>query len=252
MLSLSSFRQNEIRREINGKLLTSTTENMFLETVYVYNKQSRNGVLSDSLGNFKIAVRVGDTVAVSAVHIEPNFIVVERMHLNDWFIGISTKLNRQYLDEVLLSNRSLTGALLLDLTQLPTNSIITSTDLGFPVPKITGTIEERMISSMKISTSGIPLDIVFAALNGELKQLKKRISVDKKAAAYERVLNRMPNSFYTTSLGLKEQDIPHFIDFCQIEKSIPDLEKLTIEEFTEYLGQQISAYRVAFPERVKE
>lgn len=249
MLPVFCFGQNEIRKEIKGKLLTSTTKDMFLEAVYVYNKQSGRGILSDSLGNFKLAVRQGDTVAISALHIDPNEIVIERMHLNDGFFSIAVNLSTEYLEEILLSNRSLTGNLSLDLILLPTESVITTADLGFPAPKITRTKGEQLLASMKTGSSGIPLDILFASLNGELKEIKRRIAVEKKISQDKRILNRLPVSYYTNTLNIKEEDIPHFIDFCQRETDLTYLESLSIEEFAELLNQNLEVYKNTFPKR---
>lgn len=111
---LISYGQVIPSQELKGKLLPES-KNLHLESIYVYSKQSKKGILSDSLGNFILALRLGDTVVASAMQIEPSEIVVKEMHLKDVFITLPVQVSVEYLKEVQLSNRSLTGNLDLDL-----------------------------------------------------------------------------------------------------------------------------------------
>lgn len=177
LFPIFSFGQNQTRKEIKGKLLPAK-DKMYLETVYVFNKQAGAGILSDSDGNFKLAMRIGDTIAVSAIHVADSELVIEQMHLNDAFITLAVEPSMEYLSEVRLSNRNLTGNLDLDMKRLPITKIITSADLGFPVPANTMTIGERKLNSV---TAG-PVELLVAALTGELKMIKRRIAIEKEMA----------------------------------------------------------------------
>lgn len=46
-----TYGQKTLHKEVNGKLLTSMSS-LTMETIYLYNKQSKKGVLSDSSGKF--------------------------------------------------------------------------------------------------------------------------------------------------------------------------------------------------------
>lgn len=239
-----SFAQNNPRQEINGKLLPST-ENLFLETVYVYNKQSGKGILSDSLGNFKLNLRQGDTVAISAMHIEPKELVVEKMHLNDAFVTLAIKPNIEYLKEVRLTNRSLTGSLDVDMKMLAVKPVITSADLGFPVSTETMTKGERMLNSYSSS----PTELLFAALTGELKKAKRRVAIEKREGKIHYISRRMPSTFYTSNLKLAQHNILHFLEFCESKNDLDYLASISIDEFIEALERYAVLYKESYPER---
>lgn len=241
----ASLAQDNSRQEIKGKLLPAT-DNLFLETVYVYNKQSGKGILSDSLGNFKLTLRQGDTIAISAIHTEANELVVEKMHLNDAFITLPVKASNEYLKEVRLSNRSLTGSLSMDMKKLATEEVVTSADLGFPVSPITMTKGERMLGSYSSS----PTELLFAALTGELKKVKRRVAADKREGKRQHIIKRMPNKFYTSNLKITDQNISHFIDFCESENDLDSLINMSINDFVEILEKYAMLYKENYPERL--
>src|SRR5690625_3540145 len=141
-----SYGQNTPRLEISGKLLPAN-RNLDLETIYIYNKVSGKGILSNSLGDFKLSMRLGDTIIASAMQIEPSELVIKEMHLNDEFVTITVQASMEYLEEVRLSNRSLTGNLNLDLQMLPIEPVFTSADLGFPSLGPDMTKGERVLAS---------------------------------------------------------------------------------------------------------
>lgn len=239
-----SFAQNKPRQEISGKLLPAT-ENLFLETVYVYNKQSGKGILSDSLGDFKLALRQGDTIAISAMHIEPSELVIKKMHLNDAFVTLSIKASIEYLKEVRVSNRSLTGNLDLDMKKLPLKPVVTSADLGFPVSPETMTKGERILNSYTSS----PTELLFAALTGELEKAKRRVAIEKREGKIQYIIRRMPHTFYTSNLKVETQNIPHFLEFCESEYNLDYLISMPIDVFIETLGKYAVLYKESYPER---
>lgn len=239
-----SYGQEVPRQEISGMLLPAS-KNLHLESIYVYNKQTRKGILSDSLGNFKLPLRIGDTIVASAMQIEPNEIVIERMHLNDAFITLSIQANMEYLKEVRLSNRSLTGNLDLDMKMIATEPVITSADLGFPVTTNDMTKGERMLSSYSSS----PTELLMAALTGQLQMIKRRVALEKLEGKRQYVRKRMPNSYYTRNLKVIPENIPHFLDFCESKNDIEVLMSMSINDFIELLEEYAVLYKDNYPER---
>ncbi|HLW15318.1 MAG TPA: hypothetical protein VKX30_07480 [Flavobacteriaceae bacterium] len=239
-----SYGQDTPRQEIDGKLLVES-KNLHLGSIYVYNKQSKKGILSDSLGDFRLALRLGDTVVASAMQIEPSQIVVEEMHLNDAYITFPIQANIEYLEEVRLSNRSLTGNFDLDMKMLKTKPIVTSGDLGFPVPTYNMTVGERMLGSYTSS----PAELLFAALSGELKKIKRRIALEKLEGKRRDLRKRMPNSYYSRELKIISENIPHFLEFCESRKDIDTLISMSTYDFIELLEKTAALYKDNFPER---
>lgn len=243
-ITFISYGQIAPRQEIRGKLLPAT-KNLNLETIYVYNKQSKKGVLSDSLGYFNLTMRIGDTIIASAMQIETSELVIKQMHLNDKFITLPIHANMEYLEEVRLSNRSLTGNLDLDLRLLPTEPVVTSSDLGFPETQNDMTKSERLLSSYTSS----PIELLMATLTGELKQIKQRIAIENREKKRQYVIKRMPSHFYTKTLKMASINIPHFIDFCESEKELDELIRIPIDEFVEFLQKTAIVYKDNYPDR---
>lgn len=238
-----SFAQSDSRIGIKG-LLLPTSEDLFLESIHVYNKQSGKGILSDSDGNFKLNLQLGDTIAVSAIHIEPIELVVEQMHLNDAFITIAIHPNMEHLKEVRLTNRSLTGNLGLDMKTIPTEPVITSMDLGYAPSTDIMTKGERDISY--ISSSSI--NLLYAVLSGEMQNAKRRLAIEKRKRQQSVILKKVPLSFYKNQLKIVATDIPHFLEFCETEQDIDNIAQMEVFALIEFLEKTAVLYRESYPE----
>lgn len=243
-IAFITYGQNTPRQEVSGKLLP-TTKNLDLETIYIYNKLSGKGILSNSQGDFKITLGLGDTIVASAMQIEPSELVIKQMHLNDGFITLPIQANMEYLEEVRLSNRSLTGNLDLDMRLITTEPVVTSADLGFPVTQNDMTKGERMLSSFTSS----PVELLLAALSGNLEQAKRRVALEKLEGKRRYFRERVPNSFYISNLKIIPKNIPHFIDFCESENDLDLLIEMPITEFIEFLQRTAVLYKDNYPER---
>ena len=238
------YGQQNPRKEITGKLLPAT-KNLDLETIYVYNKTSGKGILSNFEGNFKLAMRLGDTIIASAMQIDPSELVIKEMHLNDGFITLAIQADMEYLEEVRLSNRSLTGNLDLDMKMLSTKPVITSADLGFAVTQNDRTTGERMLSSYTSS----PVEFLLAALSGNLKQARQRVELEKYESNRQFFIKRMPTQFYTNNLKIPTDNIPHFIEYCESKEEIGKLISMPIDELVEFLQKTAVLYKDNYPER---
>lgn len=244
IIPIISYGQETPRPETNGKLLPES-KNLHLESIYVYNKQSKKGVLSDSHGDFKLAFRLGDTIVASAMQIEPSQMVVKEMHLKDAFITLPIHASIEYLEEVRLSNRSLTGNFDLDMKLLKTEPVITSGDLGYPVPSNNMTVGERILASYTSS----PTELLMAALTGQLQMIKRRVAIEKLEGKRQYVRKRMPNSYYTRNLKIIPENIPHFLEFCESKRDIDELKTMSINDFIELLEKTAVLYKDNYPER---
>src|SRR5699024_1127128 len=180
------------------------------------------------------------------MQIETSELVIRQMHLNDESITLSIQANMEYLQEVRLSNRSLTGNLHLDMRMLPTESAITSSDLGYPVTQNDMSKGERMLSSHTSS----PLELLLAILSGNLEQVKRRVAIETQDRKRQYLLQRMPNHFYTKTLKLALANISHFIDFCESEKELDELITIPNDEFVDFLQKTAILYKTSYPDRL--
>lgn len=236
--------QNDARKEIEGKLL-SISDDLFLESVYIYNKQSGKGRLSDSSGDFTLSVREGDTISVSALQIKSVEMVIEKMHINDAFITLNVEPSMEYLEEILLSNRSLTGNLDLDMKNIPLEPVVTSLDLGFGPPKYDMTKGERLMHSAGSS----PIEYLMAVLSGNLAQIKRRITIEERQNKIRKITSKMPTSFYVNQLKIPRKNVPHFLEFCESINNIDRIVSMELMDFVEFMQQIVVEYKEVYPER---
>lgn len=247
-----TYGQKTLHKEVNGKLLASMSS-LTMETIYLYNKQSKKGVLSDSSGNFKLSVRLGDTIIASAMQIETKELIIEQMHLNDAYVTLSLQPNIEFLQEVRLTNRKLTGNLAFDLKTLPLRPVVTSTDLGFSSLQPYKTKGERVLDSYTPyslkSFNQLDLEWLYAAISGNLKLIKRRVTLEKRGEKQQNIIKRVPNTFYSQYLNLQPEDIPHFIGFCEFENDLDILLEMPITEYMELLEKTAVIYKNMYPER---
>lgn len=175
------------------------------------------------------------------------------MHLKDAFITLAIQANMEYLEEVRINNRNLTGNLGLDMKRIGIEPIVTSADLGFPSLGPDMTKGERLLSSYTPyslkSFNRLDVEWLYAVLSGDLKRIKHRVSLEKLEEKRLSIINRMPNSFYTNKLKVSLENILHFIEFCEAQKDLNNLINMPIIEFIELLEETIVLYKVSFPER---
>ena len=126
-----------------------------------------------TLGKFKFYLCLGDTIAVSAMQIEHNEIVVREMHLKDVFITLAIQANMEYLEEGRINNRNLAGSIGLDMRRIAKEPVVNSADLGFPSLGPDMTKIERLLSSYTPyslkSFNRLDVEWLYAVLSRDLK-----------------------------------------------------------------------------------
>jgi len=107
------YSQEEIGK---GKVITKVPE---LQAIHVINKTQNIGTITDQFGNFEIKAAIGDVMIFSSVqyYSKKHRILKEDLY-NPVEIKLETKVNE--LDEVLLSQYSLTGKIENDLQKIST------------------------------------------------------------------------------------------------------------------------------------
>lgn len=238
--------QNITRKPIKGKLLPSS-EDLILENIHIYNSQSGKGTLSNQTGDFSMKVNIQDTIVITSLQIETTKIVIEKMHLNDGLITINIEPAMEYLTEVRLSNLKLKGDLTLDAKNIALAPIVTSADLGFPAPTTEISKGMQMLSSLSSS----PLEALYAVLSGEMSKIKRRIDIEVADAKRQKVLHKVPTSFYSNQLRIPEKNIIHFIEFCEAKQNLDILVDLDSILFVEYMLELAVEYKELYPERME-
>src|SRR5690606_38695935 len=166
IISLAGYCQGEVM--LRGKIITSDDDGSF---IHVINITQKTGTTSGLTGNFEIRVHENDTLLFSAVQYERQEIIISEEIFRDKFIAVVLKEAVNQMDEMNISNLSLTGRLNSDLDQIKT---FNKYNLGIPLStKPLPSQHDRRISSASSSS----LDLLLNDLSGRLKKLKEEREV---------------------------------------------------------------------------
>ncbi len=153
---------NIFSQELILKGSISTTDDIDIEGINIYNLSTNKGTISDGNGAFRIAASLNDTLSVSAVHIQNKILVIGAEQLANKEIRINLSEKMTALGTVTL-RRSLTGYIGSDANIIPIEKPITATSIGLPnadLPQLTKTRRQ-----LYAATSG-PVDALVNMLSG--------------------------------------------------------------------------------------
>lgn len=114
MFSLQGFSQTVNRVEVAGKIIVEGSD---LSGITIYNKTAKTGTITNDYGEFKLQVALNDIIEVSALQYEDlNFEINEAILKSKRLkLFLIEEINK--LEEVVVSNNSLTGNLTVDLKE---------------------------------------------------------------------------------------------------------------------------------------
>mgnify|MGYP003919724727 FL=1 len=166
-----------------------------IEGVNIINNTTQAATVSDSDGNFSIAVHEGDVLVFSAVNLEP---VKRRISAEDLTVSslvIKMTAKEVELKEVIVNE----------------NANITAENLGIiPYGQKKYTPAERKLYTAT-STS---VDKLLNAISGRTSMLKKEVNVEKKEALFRKLEYLFEENYYTDRLKIPVDDIKGFQLFC--------------------------------------
>ena len=166
-----------------------------IEGVNIINNATQAATVSDSDGNFSIAVHEGDVLVFSAVNLEP---VKRRISAEDLTVSslvIKMTAKEVELKEVIVNE----------------NANITAENLGIiPYGQKKYTPAERKVYTAT-STS---VDKLLNAISGRTTMLKKEVNVEKKEALFRKLEYLFEENYYTDRLKIPVDDIKGFQLFC--------------------------------------
>jgi len=190
-----------------GAVLNDTIE---VSALNIVNLTLRKGAITNNNGVFEIPVRLQDTLNISAVQYESKQLIITPVIYNRKKISFYLQPKVNELDEVVVSNISLTGDLTKDLNTVPLEVFIDPKDLGIPVnARPTMTAEERRFYG---ATGGAgPLGSLINAISGRTKMLKKQLEISKFRALVEKNKDSFNDSIYIKSLDIPDELILDFV-----------------------------------------
>ncbi|MDT0686132.1 hypothetical protein [Autumnicola psychrophila] len=211
----SAWSQESIK--LQGRILNDSLEGSFINII---NTSTNRGTINSTLGVFEIVVRENDTLQFSSIQYEKLEVEISRMIFETGYLEVELIPGMNELEEVKISNISLTGNLVSDISEMD----IIEENYGF---KRIGP-DVRTVSERKLTVyGGSPVDLLLGHLNGEIKMLKKVGKNEKLRAVVEKAEKMVPFSFYTDDLKIPEANVTSFLYFCAEE---PQFKNLLSEE----------------------
>ncbi len=114
-IPLLTFAQDVKRENIKGKIIVEGND---IEGITIYNANSKKGTITDEKGEFMIAVALNDLIEVKALEYQNIDIRVNKDILDSKKLRIFLIEEINLLDEVFVKNRTLTGNLNTDVSNV--------------------------------------------------------------------------------------------------------------------------------------
>jgi hypothetical protein len=193
-----------------------------LDGVHVINNASRSYTVTNVFGEFKVKAKVNDTIIFSSILFKLKKVVVSPQDAKNKFINVALQTFVNELNEVVLG-RVLTGDLMSDVKNMGSQKQITFADVG--IPGYTGkplTQSERRLKTagdfkpimlLGLLGGSMPLDPLINAITGRTKELKTRVSIERKTLLLKRLKQTFADSFFD-QYPLPEDKKEEFFMFC--------------------------------------
>lgn len=186
------YSQGDGSRTLRGRIMVDSD---YIGQVNIVNQTLNLSTTSNEVGQFNIAVKEGDLLVFTAV----NLVTLRKYISEEDFLSgsilVEAKYNSIALDEVVIKESS-----------------ITAESLGIiPVGQKKYTQAERKLYT---ATSGGGIDGLLNAMSGRKTMLKKVVVIEKKQAAYDRLIYIFEDDFYTDKLKIATDYISGFQYYC--------------------------------------
>lgn len=197
----SLSQENILRGVVKADSLTSSSVN-------IVNLTQKIGTTNSKTGEFQIEVVVNDTLLFSAIQFEPVEIIITHEMIDERFLEVQLVERINELEEVEISNISLTGNLQHDISQMET---YTNKDFGFtysPTKRLTS-IERKLYTA-----EDGEIDALLNFISGRTKMLNIAKDKEELMKMVEMAMKAFPTSFFVDNLQIPENQIRTFIYSC--------------------------------------
>ena len=200
-------------QQIKGRILADHLQGF---AVNIVNLTQNLGTTNDDLGNFSIPAKVGDSVLFSSVQYKNRIVQITSQDMVAQDLRINLNIVREQLDEVNISNLSLSGDMSNDITGIAVKPIVNAKKLGLPTrTKKELTPAEKKWYTATTSTRGIPIDLLINSINGKLKMIKKLILIEKIEDRVKKGRRLFSDQLFIEGLKIPKQYIDDFLYFCE-------------------------------------
>lgn len=224
--------------------------NSDVENIHVINKTASRFSTTNFKGEFKILVRLGDSIQFTSVKFKTETVVVSIKHISEQKLEVFLQEQINELDQVVVG-KILTGTLESDIGNSDTKTDINFYDVGIPgykgKPK---TQSERRLHEADAGNfvyvglgMGVNLNKVLNSITGRTKMLKERVRVEANDALIRDIRDRLSKDFFANN-PLDDKHKNDFFFFCTDDpnfqlrcKDKSDLEIII------YLNEKLKEYK---------
>ena len=211
--------------------------------VHVINTSRGNAEVTDINGLFEISVSIGEKLVFSSIQYEKYELIITENIFSSKEITIYLKGFVNELDEVIVTNNSLTGNLKYDLLESGLEERKNFDDFG--IPGFKGERKEKIQNATQLllgfgTSMQIDVEALYKHISGYYKKLKKRRSLESKFLSIFSIIKFYGLIFFVENFNIDDDQVYDFILGCSENSDIiqyfnQDLHQKVIQELDTYV-----------------
>ena len=195
-------------KRVDGKIENAKD----VEGVHVLNTTSRFNSITNSIGEFYITVKPGDTLLVSSISYVPKQIVISKEVYDSGYLSITLEDLVNELDEVFLGP-NLTGDLERDLKKIKVEDQINFDDVG--IPGFKGKPEEKIVPAYTLRAPlAVDVEAIYKHLSGYYRKLRLKRKWEGQNVAASSMIHAYSPTFFMEAYKIPEDRLYDFLLFC--------------------------------------
>ena len=213
-----------------------------ISNIHVINTSRGNAEVTDINGLFEISVSIGEKLVFSSIQYEKYELIITENIFSSKEITIYLKGFVNELDEVIVTNNSLTGNLKYDLLESGLEERKNFDDFG--IPGFKGERKEKIQNATQLllglgTSMQIDVEALYKHISGYYKKLKKRRSLDSKFLSIFSIIKFYGLIFFIENYNIDNDQVYDFILGCSENSEIiyyfnKDLHQKVIQELDTY------------------
>ena len=245
LLVIFFFFASTLVRAQKYKLLTGYVfdSEIAISNIHVINTSRGNAEVTDINGLFEISVSIGEKLVFSSIQYEKYELIISEKIFSSKEITIYLKGFVNELDEVIVTNNSLTGNLKSDLLELGLEQKQNFDDFG--IPGFKGERQEKIKDATQLllglgTSMQIDVEALYKHVSGYYKKLKKRRSLESKFISIFSIIKFYGLIFFIENYNIGYNQVYDFIMGCTENSEIihyfnQDLHQKVIQELDTYI-----------------
>ena len=214
-----------------------------ISNIHVINTSRGNAEVTDINGLFEISVSIGEKLVFSSIQYEKYELIITENIFSSKEITIYLKGFVNELDEVIVTNNSLTGNLKTDLLESGLEEKQNFDDFG--IPGFKGERQEKIQNATQLllglgTSMQIDVEAVYKHISGYYKRLKKRRLLESKFVSIFSSIKFYGLIFFIENYNIGDNQVYDFILGCSENSDIiyyfnQDLHQKVIQELDAYI-----------------